>query len=324
MADISCPLCRAVVNVAHPTPGQVFTCPSCGGAFAVSDAAITTSPPLVRDPAITERQPFSPSERPTRLEDGDDIDIGNVSWKWGTTATGLKLLFWTTLLTFVAAEGAAIAMIINPIDPTDLPRGPSPALLIIGGFGCLMGISMLVGFVGMCLCCTAPQPRARTNAIWTIVLMVLALGAGFILGVVAGILAARDANKMGGAARPQDIQAAMGTPILIAMLVQSAFSMAAVVTWFRFHAAVAVEFGDESLRRLSNGVMWIFLVTVPLGIILGSIPPHWLALDPVAKIRVHSAVGVGLHLVNYGSYLLLCRRTIQTINAAQARPSLPA
>lgn len=317
MPVITCPLCRNAVTLASATAGETATCPACGGAFAIpANSGITAETPRSRDQGIAEGMPAGHS----RFDD-DDLDIGTSRWQ--TTGTGLTLIWWSVLALFILAEAMSATMVAMPIDPANFGQPQTAALAIVmGGFGCVAMVAYVVGFVGMCLCCTAPDASARSRVIASIVslgLCVLAgVGAGIAIGVKMAQLAQNQQQLPGNQpGDPLAFLAAIGTPATIGLAIAVVLALVATVAWLLFHAAVGQAFSNPPLRRLAWIVLGIWLVSMPINWVSAYLPQIVLDLEPAQQIRLQHGVSLILALAIYIPYLLLCARTIDAIRAGQ-------
>ena len=308
MLDISCPSCRAPV---HAVSGQPATCPACGTTFdAPRNAEIAAGLPRNVEQGIV-------TSPPRRGFDNIDVSFG-VS-KWRTTLLGLRLVWWSVLGIFLSTEALAALMFVNPVDPNFM-QGQPVWMAIIFGFSCGSLIAYGLAFAGVCLCCSAPDATARGRAIGTIAATVLCMALALAAAAMMGVQIARmGANQPQPGPNPFDFFQKFGTALLVTFGVAIILSLAAMVSWILFHAAIGSALGNPGLRVLAFIVLAIWLLATPINPALAYIPPGRLGLDPMLHVRIQNGVSMALSVLTFGSYLLLCSRTMAALRANETR-----
>jgi hypothetical protein len=314
MPETVCPQCRATV----PVEGGTQICPQCGTAIATQ--AITAATPAagsLDSSAIAER-------RTRRFRDMDDIDVefGLGQRKWKLTQTGLRLTWWSALAMLLTTSVANTAMIAHPMTQLEMQR-PGPIMIAAGGLACVTGICGILWLVGIGLCCTAPDPSAKTNAFLTVAFIVLYILTSFAFGIVTFFVAFQEIRQQGGpGAAPPDPQAMLqrlGIWHYVILAGIGAWSIAATWCWLRFHAAVATAFEKAQLSRFARIAGAVSASLLPISLVLPQLPMGvWGELDERSILRVQSAVGLAVSAVVYGLYLVVCGRLIGVVSRGTA------
>lgn len=310
MAELTCPLCRVKTPAGQAAPGEAVTCATCGGQFTAPLIGIAALPPRTTENAIAPGLPAAKESSAYRFDDLD-LDVG--TWRWRTTLTGLRWIWWSVLASLLLTESLSALMLAFPNVDQQL-NGPFNAVMgVLAGMWCLMVIMCITMFVGFCMCCTAPAPAARRYAITTIVLGVLFGVALCAAGGVVGWQAAQmGPNQPPPPQNPADIFRIYGAPLIAVGSIAVMFGIGSIVSWMLFHATIGALLGDGFLRRLAFIVMAIWLVTTPVNPSLPSILGSF-DLDPNLYQRVQFGVSLLVSLLANGSYLWLCARTVTVL-----------
>jgi hypothetical protein len=271
--QVSCPSCRSEAAVDDSLAGKDVLCPHCQARITVPSLAAGAPDELraVERRALERRAPawddsgYS-EEMSTPRYRGADEDFSSsrdATAAWGTTATGLGLIFWSgAFLAVITAIMNLLGMFLgnNPQGMGmggaggGMGGGPAPAAAGVLGAtmlaGCLIFILIVVSFVGMCMCCTAPpESGARGRAIATVVGTVL-----YVLGVivvsVVSTFAAVNQIRQGGGPQPGQMPFPPGLFITL-MVVGGVAGVILMWLWMMFHKAVADHFQYPGLARAS-------------------------------------------------------------------------
>jgi hypothetical protein len=321
MSNVRCPSCRQLISLTERPHGQTVKCPACGEEFQAADAGdIVAGLPSPGDAAIQ-----TPAERYRDDDAFEDLNIDAGPWKWRWTATGLMLVWWGALGYMVLSLAISIVMLVSPIDfdPNQPPQaGPFPVAIV--GFGCLSILIGIVIFVGMCMSATGPDSKARQYAIASCVSGVLCVGAALLFGVVVMTAAVQHLQRQGGAPKALDgaaLMEIMGGWMIVAIIVQVLLATLAILFWCLFHVAVATHFQDAALRRWALITMAVWVVAMPFNYALTNVPAAHLGMDEFTKLRLQSVAGIGVNLVLYTLYLLVCAWTIAVLRSELSNES---
>jgi hypothetical protein len=152
---------------------------------------------------------------------------------WRTTSIVLKSQF-AILLIFIVATAASFGSIqFGPGDDT--------------AAACVGCILVLIYFLCLCLCGSAPDPTARRSALACILTLVFGS-----IGLIAGAAFANGLRPLGAS---HLIEAALGFGVF-------AVYYSAFVFLMRFHTAIARRFGDRRLRLHCFAYMFAPLVAI--------------------------------------------------------------
>jgi hypothetical protein len=258
--QISCPSCRSEAAVDDSLAGKDVLCPHCQARITVPSLAAGAPEerraPVWDDSAYTEREAL-PRYRGVDDRGADDFMSSRHSTAaWGTTATGLALMFWSgiflTVLTTI--NNLATMFVGNNPQPFGMGGGgaPQPEMIAFAMWGIVAGCGMfilaVVSFVGMCMCCTAPsESGAKGKAITGVVAAVLYVVAVIVALVVSMVVAFNPIRQGGGPLQPEQVSGA----ILIMAAVAGVGGVIVVALWMLFHKAVADHFQYPGLARAS-------------------------------------------------------------------------
>jgi predicted Zn finger-like uncharacterized protein len=331
----ACPSCRAKVVVDDAKAGAEVVCHQCGARFTAP--SIMAAPPSTfaeaagyfedaargadRGQRRDYGEPGCDSDSAGDLPFSDDLSlptiVADASGRWRTALVGLGMTFWamvgiiSSLLPFLVLAGVAGSL---EKQGAGQPPGPGHLAVIFSILGllCLMGILLIVIFVGMCLCCAVPpESGAKARAITGVVLaLVIVFGAG--LAFLLLIVRAAQVQQAGGG--PDPVIGAIGAVLAVLFGVLGVLFGAA---WMLFHRAVALHFGNRTLAR---GAIFYVLCHCTLTVIVALLilstaeaPPG----DPSAGLAGGCSVMSGATLVIW--YLTILRRTRATIAEHTAR-----
>lgn len=307
----------------------MIACPSCGKSLAVSENRGEASPiaetPL--RPADSRSRRASASDYENREDLYDDIDTGRPSQasRWGSTLSGLNLLYWAMWLFLVPTVLAQSAMVVTDTRAALAAGGNAAAAFITmlsAVVGCTSLIASAMSFVGVCLCCSAPDGRARSRAITALVLGLCSVVVAILLFVVvAPTLVVLFRNQGQGAPPPtlEEIIEAVGVRGIAFGILIGLLAFAVFVFWIFFHVAVASRFRDTTLRSHCFAFLTVWFAMALAGWTLQILnatvlPPDW----AMAFVRFMNAYALVQCLVVYGWYLWICARTIRAIRSGAA------
>jgi hypothetical protein len=326
---IVCPECRHSFQADDSKAGDTISCPSCGKSLAVPGKLAAGSPiaetPL--PPDDYRRRPASISDYENRADVYDDIDTGRPSnaSRWGSSLSGLRLLYWAMWL-FLVPTLIVQSMMLATGDPAAVAAGGAavaPLFVMVSAvMGCASLIASVLSFVGVCLCCSAPDGRARSRAITALVLGLCSVVVAIVLVVVAASTLFVLFRGQGQPAAPpamEEILEAVGTRGIAIGILVGLLAIAAFVFWILFHVAVASRFGDTTLRShcLAYLTVWVAMALAgwTLQIVNATVlPPDW----AMAFLRFMNGYALVQCLVIYGWYLWICARTIRAIRTGAA------
>jgi hypothetical protein len=339
--SVICPSCQSSVHVDESLAGKDILCPSCNERVTVP--SLTAGRPEAR-PAAPRDAIEEGEERAGRRErdaelprwsDADEYALppSRDPGRWGATLVGLALIFWSVLIMAVLA---GITQVVG------LAAGSNPQFMFGGGpgggggnpqqaaalglgmmaLGCGMIIVMIVGFVGMCMCCTVPsESGAKGRAITTVILVVVFIITLIIFGIALFFMAINQAQRMGGPGPGFPF----GQNALIGLMVSAALGELLIVTlWLMFHKAIADYFQNTRLARASVWFVVAFLVFLVVSQLLQFLINPMLvpgALPTTATFVLVSAWGfVGMSGLSV-FYLLIVRETRRSIREDAAAVS---
>jgi hypothetical protein len=330
---IACPNCRKPFEVADADLGRTLTCPSCQAAvptppqMSLDAAPISTEPR--RPPASEQIAPAARASRPAYQGDYEerelDISQGDSGRGWGTTVVGLRMLYGSVLIyVIVTLLFQVVTIAAAPTVAAGAAAPPHEAGLFgVAAMlsGCVMIVVGITGFVGMCMCCTAPDRAAARRSIFSIVLLV-----GFVIVLIAVIVmllmdlfAAIAKAGPGNQPDPQEFWNHLGPAGKAGLVVAAGLFVAGWVFRLLSHLSVADHFGDAHLRSQARGLM---LLSVPL--MIGSqVANLWLqrSKQTLTSIYAQQAIGIVITLCVFGWYAYVCQLTYRVIETStQARP----
>src|SRR5262245_40022426 len=174
--EVECPSCHSAVHADDSLAGKDILCPNCQQRVTVP--SITSGKPEAmprRDDAWDERYEEGRGEGRSGREsmpryrgaaDDYDVPVRDDRSRWNATLTGRALIFWVALIMMILGEAnLVIAMALGSDQPAfgggNLGGNPGNAgatalTFARSGLGCVMIILFIIGFVGLCMCCTAP------------------------------------------------------------------------------------------------------------------------------------------------------------------------
>jgi hypothetical protein len=253
-------------------------------------------------------------DRDDRDEDDDDRPRRRrprrVKGDWGTTVTGLKMMF-VCLLVYAAAGLLGSLLFINQFQLIigggamggGAFAGQNPFEAMGGGrlamswtLSCVQFIVMLVGFIGACLCCSAPDPAAKRWALTSILLFaggIACLCLLFVTLVAVGAAAAQQRGRGGADTGAAVVTCGFG-------FLMWALWVASYVIWMLFHARVGRVFGNDSLRAQSFWYLGtsIGLVLLDIGVYVAVVAHIAAAVRPAAAAGVMpSLTGVMIWII---------------------------
>lgn len=339
--SVTCPSCQSSVHVDESLAGKDILCPSCNERVTVPSLA--AGRPEAR-PGADRNAIEEGEERARRRErdadlprwsDAEDYPLppSGDPGRWGATLAGLALIFWAVLILAVLAGITQVVALAAGSNPAVMFGGPggggNPQQAVALGLGmmalgCGMLILMIIGFVGMCMCCTVPsESGAKGRAITTVILVVLFLVTVIIFTIALFVTAINQAQRMGGPGPGFPF----GQSTLIALMVSVTLGELLIVTlWLMFHKAIADHFHNARLARASVWFVVAFLVYLVVSQLLQFLINPMLmpgALPTTVTLMLVSAWGlVGMSGLSV-FYLLIVRETRRSIleDGAAARDS---
>jgi phage FluMu protein Com len=317
MANIRCPSCRQLIALTDPPRGQMVKCPACQIVFPATEVGeIAAGLPKsgFADGSIREGSP--------RGRNLGEPDIGAGMSAWRSTVIGLNLVWWGDIVLLPITLALAAMMIVRPFDPNQPPALDAYIVGLSAG-GCLSFVCTILIFVGMCMCCMAPDASARRRAIGSCVCVVLSVVVAMGLVVFVMVHSLRGQN-LGQPINPQAIQAAAGWPATAVIVVQVMLMVAALALWIRFHAAIARVFKNPSLASLAFITLVVWLLTMPVSSVFAQMPAAVIGMDERSKMRVQSAVSFVVTLIAHPLYLVLCARTIALLRRCMDEGTIDA
>jgi hypothetical protein len=341
--EVDCPSCQSAVHVDDSFAGKDILCPNCQQRITVP--SITSGQPGAmprRGDESEERfeegrgEGRSGREAMPRYRSDDDYDVPvrDDRARWNATLTGLALIFWVALIMTILGEAnLAIALALGSDQPAfgggNLGGNPGNAgatalTFARSGLGCVMIILFIIGFVGLCMCCTVPsESGAKGRAITTLLLIILGVVALIVFFIALFIAVFRQAAQLGGPPPPGQLPFSITG--LLAMGIVAALGLLLIVTmWLMFHKAIANHFGNAGLGR---STVWFLVCYVVQAIGSNALQfmahPQWLEgnlLAPPDRLMFSIAVLWAMAWLAGLSvwYLLIVRETRRTIMEDQA------
>jgi hypothetical protein len=216
----------------------------------------------------------------------------------------------------ISTVGQSLVQLALPMSPDDQNLlHPNFVASMLGS--CVMMIGTVSYFVGIAMCCMAPDARAHRLALTTIIAFVVLFILAMVFGLAMGFVVAGQGQNFAAGQNIDWIallKSSGGTFIILGGLIV-VLALIGYIAWYLFHAAVASAFQDEPLRRfaLLNLVLWLPLTA--LTIVESLCPASTIGLDELGKARLQGGTGVVVCSIIYGFYLTLCSRTIARIQA---------
>ena len=266
--QVSCPSCESAVHVDDTLAGKDILCPNCQQRITVPSIASGRPEAKPRggdawDENIEEGRGEDRGGResiPRYRAADDDIDLPPLRdrHRWNATTSGLSLLSWTwALLAVVLALGHALTMAGGRNQQFFMGGGGNPqagsVALAVGMMvtGCSSLVLYIVGFVGMCMCCTVPsESGAKGRAITALLLVVLLIVGMIVFMVVLFFALIQQAQRMGAPPAPGQLPP---NALLLAMILGGVGSVLIVTMWLMFHKAIADYFQNV---RLARATIW--------------------------------------------------------------------
>jgi hypothetical protein len=328
---IACPNCQTRLEVADADLGKTLTCPNCRAAvptppqMSLDAAPISTEPR--RPPASTQIAPTAHAGRPAYRDDEYEEQELDISHRdegrgWGATITGLRLIFWSSVIYLVIGVLLPIFTMITLAQGKVVPGMPGAPPPQPGDFGPLQGFAMAAGctviiiailtFVGMCMCCTGPDPTARRRALVSI--LCLAGSIVVLVALMAMAISAVFAMIGQGAANPPDnekILRSLGAAGIAAIVVFIGLVVASWVLWLLFHSAIARHFGAATLAARTRTLLIVSLVFMVIGQAVNMWP--FFATPPKFHFALLQVLGLVNTIVVVGGYAHVCQSTYRTI-----------
>ncbi|MBI3409076.1 MAG: hypothetical protein HY040_12070 [Planctomycetes bacterium] len=267
---LSCPRCKQWVEVDRHWVGSLTTCPHCSADFVVPDAS--PAPGSARpSPESSAKAAPQPAKRwYEQLEDEreanattpvvgiapevePDIDISLpapiASGAWRRVRGGLTVIYIAMIVAFVTLT---VFLLVGLSELGWGGRRPvAPALLPV--LGLLLVGEGVFGFVGQCLCCTAPEhSRLRGKAVAS---TLCAIGAAIMFALWVGLGFVRQGPLHEG--RMQ-----VGGEFLIIGLLTIILSGAGVICWVLFLRDLGRHFQNPKLAQSAQLYFLFFIVCV--------------------------------------------------------------
>ena len=321
---IACPKCHQPFPIADEDLGKKVTCPNCNASLQTR-APSAPAPVMAVPPRAT-----TPAPRPM-LDDEDDyrdVTRGTGGGNWGATVSGLKLVWWASLLILIFS--LLVEVLTLSFGSSFAAGRPKPEdVQILGlassGAGCVMLIGVLLGFVGMCLCCTAPDPTASRRALASIVCTVGSILVFMVLmAMLFKVIFQLIQQGQAGAAPPdpEELVRTIGIPGIIGLALFVVLLLAGGLLWQLFHLAVARHFHNDKLASQIRSLIAVWILFAVAGQALN----YWVrseggplnTLGGLPFYLTHGFAIVNL-LCTVGWYTHVCQQTYRTIQAATGR-----
>jgi len=288
--------------------------------------------------ADEEDEDEAPRAKKRRRRDEDDDDDRDIrrGGGWSTVRSGLRVVFFATLVMlgfFVFLQITSIASVIvlgsalpmNNPGPRKFP-GNFPARQVGAGFAVfgLIALGLGIGLigavithlVGQVMCCFGPpgaaQRSARTSMyalLAVIVIGILGMCGFFVFGMA--VAGGNPPDRQGA------VGMAMGLMVAVALfgLALFALGLAYLIFWVLFHSAVAGHFKDKALQ--SQFMMYLAAVIVVPFLSVGLNVGMAAALLP-NNFLIHGIASNFFGLIFNGAllgwYLLLNKRLVALID----------
>jgi hypothetical protein len=221
---------------------------------------------------------------------------------WGLVRLGLTLLRVSLIVLLAAALAGYVTIVLSGWALANLFSAGQSVVIIITSFVALP--AAITGFIGMCLCCTAPAGRALRFQICTALVLLLIAGVSGCWGLMLANL------------RPDDLPTVRDVLISVSAISGSA----SIMFWLLFLKSVADHFCNRELAQNAAVLLVLGFLLLPLNACLvatfsgGPNPPRVL-LEVIGLPYLIFFVPLVIPCALYGWHLRLIVQVRRTIPA---------
>ena len=282
------------------------------------------------DEAISSRRRRRRDEDEGEGDDDDGFQRERAGKRWNGTRSGLQIVFMSVLVilgfgvlhSILGMFPSSAGMRGGPPGRPMLQAGVGAAQVFQTAIGCVMAVTYLVAFIGMCLCCGAPDETTRTRARVAVGCVAGGVVLAFIVLVVGTIFAAGAVVHQVHDAQfnqPPDVGllgqlAGAGIVLVLGFIVVAGLGLCAFVFWILFHASIGEKFHDSPLRKHAFIFLGGAFGVQILGILFHAVIDAVVANNIQAAAILNGIIQLACNIAFYGWYASLCRQTIQRLS----------